>query len=274
MRIIKRVAASVMNRVGIVNERPIIVLGNQKSGTSAIAHLLADFGGLSKTVDIPPLWPPAGVAIMRGEASFAEAVRRNRRFFSRHLVKEPMMTFFADQVVDRFPEAKYLFVVRDPRDNIRSILNRRDIPGHLERLSPHEVRAQGRVAIDAGIWGGEEGNYIDVLAHRWVRAVSAYRRFANRMHLLKYEDFVADKPGTIAAYAARLGISRVGDISGKLDVQFQPRGNRSVRWLEFFGARNLARIEQVCAEEMARFGYPLGERPHAGAEPDMAVRSS
>ena len=47
------------NLFAVINENPIIVLGNQKSGTSAIAHLLADYGGLSRTIDIPPcgcLW--------------------------------------------------------------------------------------------------------------------------------------------------------------------------------------------------------------------------
>ena len=50
-----RVTTFIHSRLTRVRQHPIIVLGNQTSGTSAIVHLLADYGGLSKTIDIPPL---------------------------------------------------------------------------------------------------------------------------------------------------------------------------------------------------------------------------
>ena len=58
-------------------KKQIIILGNPKSGTSVIAHLLADFGDLSKTIDIPPIWPPTAVDIMLGRLSFNHFIDKN-----------------------------------------------------------------------------------------------------------------------------------------------------------------------------------------------------
>ena len=246
------------NRFARVQERPIIVLGNQKSGTSAIAHLLADFSGLSKTIDIPPLWPPVSVQIMRGDIDFASIVERHRAYFSTELIKEPAMTFFVDQVLVRFPESKYVFVIRDARDNIRSLLNSRKLPGHLKTLEEHHLAALSprRVTVNARVWGvGENESYIGVLAHRWTKAIDNYLLYSDRMILARYEDFIQDKVGFIARLAERIGLSQKSDISDKVDVQYQPRGNREISWEEFFGKENLMRIEQICGERMQQFGY-------------------
>jgi hypothetical protein len=40
-----------------------------------------------------------------------------------------------------------------------------------------------------------------------------------------------------------------------VDVQYQPRGDRGVSWLEFFGRENLRRIEGICGGRMAQLGY-------------------
>ena len=44
------------------------------------------------------------------------------------------------------------------------------------------------------------------------------------------------------------------DVSAHLDVSFQPPGDRSVRWRDFFGA-NLERIERICADRMRELDY-------------------
>lgn len=255
----RRLACFLGSQFATVHESPIIVLGNQKSGTSAIAHLLADFGGLSKTIDIPALWPPVGVEIMRGQADFASIVGRHSVYFSTELIKEPMMTFFTDQVLEVFPRAKYVFVIRDPRDNIRSLLNRRHIPGHLREIEEGliPVSPQHSVVADASVWGGESENYVGVLAHRWNKAADSYFRYQDRMTLARYEDFMSDKSEFVAGLAGSLGISKKNDISDKVDVQYQQRGNRDVSWEEFFRLENLLRIEWICSSRMKELGYML-----------------
>lgn len=51
-----------------------------------------------------------------------------------------MMTFFSEQVVEHFPNTKYVFIARDPRNNIRSLLDSRDLPGDRSALRNGDVR--------------------------------------------------------------------------------------------------------------------------------------
>lgn len=260
----KQILCYLKSRFATVNNSPIIVIGNQKSGTSAIAHLLADFGELSKTIDIPPLWSPVAIKIMHGQSNFTKIVRRHRFYFSTELIKEPEMTFFIDQVISTFPKAKYIFVVRDPRDNIRSLLNRINVPGHLkeiDKISFSAVLPSYRVMLDASIWGGKQTeNYIEALAHKWNRAVDSYLCYKDRMALAKYEDFLNDKYRFIAKLAKQLGVLEKIDISDRLEVQYQPRGNRSISWKDFFGMENLMRIERICNSRMKEFGYSITDK--------------
>lgn len=245
-----------------VNEEPIIVVGNQKSGTSAIAHLLADYGGLTKTIDIPPLWGYRGLDVMRERRVFGEVVHRYARFFTADLVKEPMMTFFLDQVIDRFPDASYVFIVRDPRDNIRSLLNRRNLPGNVERLrAADKVQlASERCTLDADAWQIEAKTYIELLAKRWNLAIenlcTLQHSSSYGMHV-RYEDFVSDKYAFIARLAERLEVEEQQDITDRLDAQYQPKGNRDVSWEDFFGRENAIKIEDECKGNMEKIGYEM-----------------
>ena len=244
-----------------VNPGPIIVLGNQKAGTSAVAHLLADRCGLSKTVDIPELWPPAMIRLLRGEETLKALAGRHPRPFSRDLVKEPHLTFLYPQVGDLCPNARYVFVVRDPRSNIRSILNRLGIPGHLTEfhLEDYEMPEYWKSIFDSRIWGADHQHYVGVLSDRWRRSALVYLRQPEKMILLRYEDFLEAKVQSIERIAHQLGLTPVNDISGKVDIQFQPKGDHSISVLDFFGSRNIEMIDQICLEEMMRFDYRPGE---------------
>jgi hypothetical protein len=234
-------------------------LGDQKSGTSAIAHLLADFGAMSKTIDIPPLWPPVVFkSIATGEMDFAMFVKRNRFYFSTGLVKEPSLTFFSDKVIERFPNAKFLFVVRDPRDNIRSWLNRMNISGHMEDVT----LPSNTSSLDATIWTEEENlNYIGVLAHKWNKAVDNYFLHKDHMIIARYEDFIIDKYRFIARLAKEIGVPEKGDISDRLNIQYQPIGDHSLTWRDFFGIKNMMLIENICRPHMMKLGYIRHDLP-------------
>src|SRR5882724_5729315 len=99
-----------------VRSNPVFILGNQKSGTSAIATLLAEATGLSLTLDIlPEIKNPRYPQVVRGELRFRDFVRRYKLCFSRHIIKEPNITLLHDRLRAYFPEAQFVFVVRDPR---------------------------------------------------------------------------------------------------------------------------------------------------------------
>ncbi len=263
---LKGILYRVRHLTASVNERPIIVVGNQKSGTSAIAHLLADYGALSKTVDIPPLWGYNGLDVMRGDLNFDQIVHDYPYFFSKDLLKEPMMTFFPEQVVARFPTAKYVFVARDPRANIRSLLDSRHLPGDRKTLREEDRQhlSPARTLLDGEAWQIPADNYIELLAKRWVRAIQGLRSLrssTSKCLLIKYEDFVEEKYQCVRRAASALNISERSDISEKLDVAFQPRGShRGENWEAFFGQENLSLITTICGDEMDQLGYDRSQR--------------
>ena len=45
------------------------------------------------------------------------------------------------------------------------------------------------------------------------------------------------------------------DVRARLDLQYQPAGDRSQSWNEYFGPTNLASIERLCAAPMRALGY-------------------
>ena len=234
---------------------PVIVLGNQKSGTSAIAHLLADCAGLTKTIDIAELWPLAR-GLRAGELDLGSVVARHPRPFSSELIKEPNLTFVYGDLKRVFPAARFLFVNRDPRENLRSFLQRTGVPGDLERYDPAgwDVPESWRGAFDPRAWGSRREHYVELLAERWNLAADVWLEHPDEMQLLRYEDFLADKRGSIEAAARALDLSIERDVSDRVDRAFQPAGKRRDP-LDFFGAANLARIEGICAERMRAFGY-------------------
>jgi hypothetical protein len=223
-----------------------------------LAHLIADYGGLSKQIDIPVLWGDKGDMLRRGDMQFKSVVDRWPYYFSKELIKAPEMSFFADQVIEAFPAAKRVHIVRDPRDNIRSELNVLFIPGNLDDLDGQHRPTDPlyRDFLISDTWGVNE-NYIGTLAHKWNLAADCYLENADKIVSIRYEDFCKDKLKSIRDIAQRLGVSEQCDISDRVDIQYQPRGNRRISWNDFFGAKNLDRIEQICGRRMAEFGYSV-----------------
>ena len=263
-RILKRLkhivgekAIQLASRAVSVNERPIFVLGNQKAGTTVIAALLAEYTGASATLDLRFPSASALQTVHAGERSLADFVADRAWYFSKEVIKEPELTFLYSELASLFPHAQFVVVVRDPRDNIRSLLDRVGLPGNRERLSRGAL--DGANAIWTSIVKGEVLNaggqtYIETLAARWNRATEAYLE-NERSNLIRYESFLEDKEREIARLAKRLGCVARHDISKKKDVQYQPRGNRNVSWEQFYGVENLVRIEQLCERRMRKLGY-------------------
>ena len=98
---------------------------------------------------------------------------------------------------------------------------------------------------------------MEMLARRWSCTAETYIRNRDDMTLIRYEDFLKDKTGAIQRLAKQLGLSEVHDISTKIDIQYQSRGDHNIRWNDFFGIRNLKCIEQICNKQMMVFGYSV-----------------
>lgn len=259
-RALRRVKKSVRNRLATVNRRPLIFLGKGKSGTTAIAAMFAEATGKTVALDIPALFVDGIRPILLGRSELSAVVDRERLAFSHDIIKQPTLTWFFDELREFFPGARFVMIVRDPRDNIRSVLNRMDVPGNLEDLSPEmvaNIHGGWRWHFDEPWLLGLTGkNYIELSANRWNLAVDVYRDHSDDMLLIRYEDFMQDKIGSIARLAAQIGFPVVQDIGANSERQYQPQGkDRGKSWIEFFGPRNLGTIERICGSRMAEFGY-------------------
>jgi hypothetical protein len=108
-----------------------------------------------------------------------------------------------------------------------------------------------------------------MLASRWNLFVQTYMAHQQEMQLCRYEDFLGDKIGEIHQICQDLGITVTTDIHSEVDVQYQPKGDRKVDWLEFFGEDNLNRINTICKPAMDLMGYQVDQR---GVNPEVHPR--
>ena len=271
----KRAAWFSVGRLARLPKRPVIVLGNQKAGTTAIAALLAQRAGLPATLDFRYLSPTWLRDVHDGTVDVRSFVGRYRLDFSRPVVKEPHLSLLHPALAATVPGARFVMIVRDPRDNIRSILDRLGLPGHLGRLGPdwdRNVNELWRLVVD-GRWAGIGGQtYVESLAARWSRIADAYLDRPDSFALVRYEDFLADKEGAVTDLAVRLRLPLRNSVADAVDTQYQPRGNRAVGWSEFFGPDNLALIEGTCGDRLAALGYPWDQSavaPSPAASPAL-----
>lgn len=243
-------------RRAVVHPRPIFILGMQKSGTSAIAALLGLRTGLETTIDLERDWRRTTVDLAgRDVGEFDRFVRRNAVDFSRPIVKEPNLTFLVPHLRRRWPESPLIFVVRDPAETIRSILDRLSLPGNVDEFSAEQLAktpSAWRVVLDNRWIGVDATHPIESLAGRWRVAAETAQSHSGAI-VVRYEDFVADKHGVIDDIATRLGLPIRESIEAHLDRPFQPRGRpRSPK--EVFGA-NLDRLWREVDPIAARLGY-------------------
>lgn len=256
-------------------DNPVFVLGNQKSGTTIIAALMGKAANRQVTLDLNYFndnHPSEYYSVYTRTTSFRKFLELNRIEFANPIIKEPNLTHFYAELTKFFPLGKFVMIVRDPRDNIRSILNRFKLPGNLSDLTQeHRKLLIGAwPMVFDGTWCGLTGNnYIQMLASRWVMFVQTYMAHQQEMLLVRYEDFLMDKIGEIHQICQDMGITVTTDIHNEVDVQYQSKGDRKVDWLEFFGEENLQSINTICKPAMDLMGYQQDQR---GINPDVHPR--
>jgi hypothetical protein len=240
--------------------QPIFIGGNQKSGTTAVGALLAKAVNGSFTNDIFYRCKGAEAKLLSGDWDFPRVRRKLAYCFEAEIIKDPSLFFIRDQVSAVYPTSKWVFVIRDPRANIRSLLNRLKIPGDLSDLESSHWAAirqtPGWLPVFEGTGLGGCGNgYIETLARRWLKGAEALKQYQDSSICVRYEDFCAAKDQTIEDLARQLGFTHIQSIRQYADTDFQPRGDRSAQPIDFFGESNLKKIESICQPMMEAFGY-------------------
>ena len=241
----------------------VFVTGMPKSGTTAIVKLMGIASG-EKTVSDPfHLLDKRGVrfrdALFAGEISVPQLMRQYPSAFQGVILKDPNFVFFADAIAKAYPDAHWVFTVRDPRDNIRSVLNRLGLPGkaHEIKLESPEIGETWRRVLQGRTPEIRGKDPIHRLALRWVM-MAEIALSSGRMTFSRYEQFNTDKQGSITTLCNATRLTSAHSIAPFMDTQFQPRGDRNAVWEEFFGAHELAMIYDTCGPTMERVGYKPG----------------
>ena len=217
---------------------------------------------MTTALDFLPLHGDLYVKAFKKEMTIPEFVSKHKLYFSKGVIKDPGLTYYCGELRAFFPHGRFVFIIRDPRENIRSILNRLNIPGKFDELSKEITdnlpgHKMWRDYVEGTIPRVGGNNYIEKLASQWNRVADIYTKHAETLTLIRYEDFVKDKIGSLVSLANSVGLGYKHNIDHLLDVQFQPKGDHSLSWLEFYGKDNLCRIETICGNHMRRFGYAL-----------------
>ena len=240
----------------------IIIAGMPKSGTTAIAKLLGIATGRSVCGD------PFHRLGEQTKIDFREEIYGNKRplqsiwreyrcFFSGTIIKDPNFSLLLPQVRTLFPNAQLVFIIRDPRDTIRSILNRLNLPGRPNGidLDSTDIPPGWRKVLMGQTPKIEGKDYIEILSKHWVMSAQAYLEHRHSCLLIRHEDFEHTKTTAIYGLAALLGYPVVSDISDFVDVQYQPKGDSNVSWTEFYGEPSLKAIDRATAPTLEQFGY-------------------
>jgi hypothetical protein len=165
--------------------------------------------------------------------------------------KTPGNIYHSNILIDMFPDARFIHVVRDPRGGVASMQRVSFFSNDVafNALNRHKIMTHGR----------------DWLA----RAVPA----AQRMEV-RYEDLVTDPQHTLGRICDFVGVSYEPEM-----LRFHQHADRFMldeaastynttatrpiapeqaqKWRSQLTDEDIAIIERVCADEMAEFGYPL-----------------
>ncbi|MAB94629.1 MAG: hypothetical protein CMC98_00830, partial [Flavobacteriales bacterium] len=111
----------ILSTLSVLKKEPVFILGNQKSGTTIIANLIAQATKKSLTSDFKSAIKNSSLQLELdfNLLSFNDFVQRYRYEFSKDLIKEPFLSYYVPQLFETFPKAKFILIVRNPFQNIR-----------------------------------------------------------------------------------------------------------------------------------------------------------
>lgn len=234
------------------NKHALWIFGMQKSGTSAIAALLAHRSGKSVTIDTPLLWHPYSTHIKSGILDLGQHVKNNPYPFSKDIIKEPSASLMIDFIKCYFELQRFVFIVRNPFDVIRSILNRLNLTGNGVVLNIDSVNKNWQPMFVDG------ENYVKKLADIYVKVYSQehYLNHPNCV-LVKYEDFKHNKECFIDDLCDSLGLKKVNSIESVKNKQFQPKGKQVDDFRAYFGETNFNLILKTTIKQLEYFDYDV-----------------
>lgn len=219
------------------------VFGLPKSGTTIFAKALSTATGESVLLDTPLLWGSATSPLSTNQ--FRELRKKHPVTFRTRLVKEPNATMYPESVMDAVPKTNHLLLVRTPAQNIRSHLDRLNIPGNAHSIKGLKVPKNYAKFFDRNA----QLPPAIALAHRWRNVHNQAIWMKPEISVFWYSDFVDHPNDTIEKAASHLSLSVTKNVDSVLKQQLQPMGkNRTAPPSAFFGESILTEIQSITDE--------------------------
>lgn len=258
LRAALKVLESYRNATSRVNPKLILITAHPRSGTTAVASLLAECCGL-RAFTQTGRWTQADREIVTGSKTIEEVIARNRYAFSCDIMSAADAGGFLPAMAAALPGMRIVFLVRDPRDMICSVIER--INNY--DISSVEIGDPGYRYLQTDWLGISETDPIKKLALRWNKWLETAQSVAGAAYR-RYEDFLKNKPAFIAQLAQELGLAPRYDIHADMDRQMSKHGKNlpvrgAGRWKQMLPAEHARAIEGICREGMVQFGYALDE---------------
>jgi len=170
--------------------------------------------------------------------------------------KTPQHHAHLDAILDALPDAHVIFMVRDPRDTVRST----------------------RSAFGTSLGGA---------IAQWRGAFASWRRYADRVETVRYEDLVGEPERTLRRVCDRIGEPYVSSMTEfhrspprgeQVDHPHHTRLQRPIdarsvgRWTAELPRPAVARVEAACRSEMEELGYEPLTKAGPGSGRGRAAR--
>jgi hypothetical protein len=280
--------------------QPVFVIGAPHSGTDLVARALKRSVGFHVTIGQPSVTHVVYAfarrpSIARGRREAAAAVLRDafaqawrltpdgcatcspacrlaggvdtngpcvaERTVARYGDASPELLYCADVLVDAFPDARFVQVIRDGRDVVAGMLDDTDTltalrPGfaNLDNEFPNPFLG---VEDETDRAGWAELSLAGKCAMRWRSAVrmSARLRYslsAEQLTTLRYEEIVR-KPDAAAGLVSEFVGARVSAIA--LRDPYSHRALEPGAWRRTLSAEQATEVESIAGAELRRVGY-------------------
>ena len=279
---------------------PIIIFGNTRSGTTIVQKVMATHPDIAGWYEPRTLWLYADPGRRHDEFDESDATDRVKQYIRKQFLKfqkqhgncvvmekSPANILKIPYVRAIFPEATYLFIVRNPFSFISSVelkwqrtLTSKGIRRRLESTPVTQLHHYaGRFIMQhvnkrvlrrkyQSLWGPrykgieqdlKTHDLLTVIARQWsVCSRKAEKDLAlfehGRVLRLRYEDFVEDPISEMERICAHCGLEMATRMVTAANEWV--KSDRQDKWRRF-EPRDLARILPEISDEMERHGYEI-----------------